>query len=356
MAKKKTTDELSPAFKISSAMQKTWARLAKFENIMVSLSGGADSDVMLDLLLRVCPKEKMTFVFFDTGIEYDATKRHLDYLESKYDIVIDRQRAAVPVPLGVKKYGVPFISKMISGKLQIMQNNNFDFANDGNKSYEELTEKYPHCKQIFKWWCNKTKPKYCIERNYKLKEFLIAYPPTFKISDKCCKGAKKEPSHKYEKAHNFDCKCMGLRRAEGGIRATTYKNCYTYDPASPMQNMRPIWWFTDADKSEYIDRNKVVLSDCYLVYGMRRTGCAGCPFNSKFETDLQTLQTYEPKLYRAAVAIFGESYEYTRKYREFKENERRKERVGGQQSIFDILDASGPDVINVGIAGGGGTK
>lgn len=115
MAKKKTNDELSPAFKISSAMQKTGARLLRFSKIMVSISGGADSDVMLDLLLKVCPKEKMTFVFFDTGIEYDATKRHLDYLEKKYDIKIDRQRADVPVPLGVKKYGLPFISKMISG-------------------------------------------------------------------------------------------------------------------------------------------------------------------------------------------------------------------------------------------------
>lgn len=144
MAKKKANDELSPAFKISSAMQKTSARLLRFSKIMVSISGGADSDVMLDLLLKICPKEKMTFVFFDTGIEYDATKRHLDYLEKKYNIKIDRQRADVPVPLGVKKYGLPFISKMISGKLQILQNNNFDFANDGNLSYEELQEKYPH--------------------------------------------------------------------------------------------------------------------------------------------------------------------------------------------------------------------
>ena len=53
MAKKKTSDELSPAFKISFAMQKTSARLLRFSKIMVSISGGADSDVMLDLLLKV---------------------------------------------------------------------------------------------------------------------------------------------------------------------------------------------------------------------------------------------------------------------------------------------------------------
>lgn len=338
---KNEPDKLSPIQKIAFAMQKTGARLLRFSKIMVSISGGSDSDVMLDLLLKVCPKEKMTFVFFNTGIEYAATLRHLDYLEEKYGITIDRQHADIPVPLGVKKFGLPFISKAISGKLHILQNNNFDFAADGNKSYEELLELYPNCKGIFKWWCNKAAPRYCIDRNYKLKEFLIAYPPTFKISDKCCQGAKKQPSHKYEKAHRFDCKCMGLRLAEGGIRSTTYKNCYTYEPLADIQNMRPIWWFTDNDKSEYISRYAVILSDCYIVYGMRRTGCAGCPFNSKFENDLLILQKYEPKLYKAAIAIFGASYDYTRKYREFKQSERHKERVGGQQSIFDYIKEGG---------------
>ena len=49
---------------------------------MVSLSGGADSDDMLDLLLRTCEdKDKLKFVWFNTGIEYNATKEHLNLLE-----------------------------------------------------------------------------------------------------------------------------------------------------------------------------------------------------------------------------------------------------------------------------------
>lgn len=341
MAKKKTTDELSPAFKISSAMQKTQARFQyyKFKNVMVSLSGGYDSDVMLDLLLRVCPKEIFTFVFFDTGIEYDATKRHLDELEKKYDIKIDRQRATVPVPLGVKKYGLPFISKDISAKIGSLQFNKFDFKNDGWKTYEELLIKYPRCKSILKWWCNKKdKPRFNISSSAFLKEFLIENPPPFKISPRCCAGAKKDPSHKYEKAGNFDCKCMGLRRAEGGIRATKHKNCFTYDPHAKMQNFRPIWWLTDKDKEVYITLYAIQLSDCYTVYGMTRTGCAGCPFNSQFEEDLKTLQQYEPKLYRAALAIFGASYDYTRKYREFK-NRAKRGVCAGQLTFFDTGDA-----------------
>ena len=335
-------NKLSPVAKIAFAMQKTGARLTRFSKIMVSLSGGADSDVMLDLLLKVCPKEKMIFVFFNTGIEYEATLRHLDYLEQKYNIEIIRQRAALPVPLGVKKYGVPFISKDISTKIYSLQCNNFDFAGDGWKSYDELAAKYPSCTSALKWWCNvKDATRFNIEATAYLKEFLIANPPPFKISAKCCVGAKKQPSHIYEKENHFDCKCLGLRKAEGGVRASAYKNCYEYDSTVTTQNMRPIWWFNDTDKDEYIDRYLIILSDCYLVYGMKRTGCAGCPFNSNFENDLLIMQKYEPKLYKAAIAIFGASYEYTRKYREFKKIEQRKKRDGRQRSIFDYIEEGG---------------
>lgn len=58
------------------------------DKIMVSISGGKDSDTMLDLILKVIRSNdidinKFHFVFFDTGIEYQATKDHLKYLEDK---------------------------------------------------------------------------------------------------------------------------------------------------------------------------------------------------------------------------------------------------------------------------------
>lgn len=118
-------------------------------------------------------------------------KNILLFLEEKYGIHIDRVKAAVPVPLGIKEYGLPFISKDISGKMNTLQNNHFDFKNDGNKSYEELTALYPHCTTTLKWWCN-MKPLYNIKDNRFLKEFIIANPPDFKISARCCEGAKKK--------------------------------------------------------------------------------------------------------------------------------------------------------------------
>ena len=57
--------------------------------IMVSISGGSDSDIMLDMFERLGYDEgEVVYVWFDTGLEYDATKRHLKYLEQKYGIDI----------------------------------------------------------------------------------------------------------------------------------------------------------------------------------------------------------------------------------------------------------------------------
>ena len=299
--------------------------------------GGADSDIMLDLIWRK-QKEKIfdceiRYVFFDTGIELKATKDHLDYLEKRYGIQIERVRANVPVPLGCIKYGVPFLSKDISAKINSLQNNNFDFANDGNKSYEELASKYPKCKASIKWWCNKKPKGYGIEANVLLKEFMIENPPTFPISSRCCNGAKKDTSHSYEKEKNIDLKCIGVRKAEGGIRATKIKNCFS---DGKIKVYRPIFWFTDKDKAQYEDFYDIVHSKCYTEYDFKRTGCCGCPYNSKFEEDLEKIKDKEPMLYLAVNNIFGKSYEYTRMYRQFKK-EKKEGVFKGQENMFSII-------------------
>ena len=71
----------------------------KYNNIMCSISGGADSDVMLDLVHKVDMDNKVKYVWFNTGLEYQATKDHLEYLESRYHIKIERVRAIKPITL-----------------------------------------------------------------------------------------------------------------------------------------------------------------------------------------------------------------------------------------------------------------
>ena len=41
---------------------------------------------------------------------------------------------------------------------------------------------------------------------------------------------------------------------------------------------------------------------------MKRTGCVGCPFNSKVAQELHLAKQYEPKLYKACFGVFRESY------------------------------------------------
>lgn len=324
------------------AYMKCSSVLAQHKKIYLSYSGGSDSDTLLDLVQRVIKdtnwQGEIDYVFFDTGIEYQATKDHIPYIEKKYGITIQRVRANIPVPLGCKKYGQPFLSKDVSQKISALQSANFDFVNDGNKSYEELMKKYPKRKDGIGWWCNqwgkgdKLTCQFNINQKPYLKEFMMLHPPTFKISDKCCWGAKKSTAHKFYKDKKADLTIRGLRKAEGGIRTFSVKSCYnekthTYDP---------LFWFSDKDKQKYKDYYHLTYSDCYEKYGMKRTGCAGCPFNSKFEDVLTTLKEHEPKLYLAVNNIFGDSYAYTRAYREFKKKKQQEaKQIKGQISLFD---------------------
>lgn len=55
-------------------------------------------------------------------------------------------------------------------------------------------------------------------------------------------------------------------------------------------------------------------SDCYEVWGMKRTGCVGCPFDSRIGDELKTIKKYEPQLYKACMNVFGASYELMDKF------------------------------------------
>lgn len=175
--------------------------LNSYKNPVCSISGGSDCDVMLDLLERVRAGRKITYVFFDTGIEYQATKNHLNDLEARYGIEIVRRRAKKPVPVGCKEYGVPFFSKEIAQKISYLQAHGFQWENE---SFEALNERYTGCKAGLKWWTdeNGERSKFSIYRHTGMKEFMLSTPPEFAISDKCCNGAKKNSSAEFLKECN----------------------------------------------------------------------------------------------------------------------------------------------------------
>lgn len=294
-----------------------------YPKIMVSVSGGADSDIVIDMIERIgYPLSTVHYVFYDTGLEFRATKEHLDSLEEKYGITIERRRAKVPVPLGVKKYGYPFLSKRVSDYIHRLQKHSFQWE---DAPFEELYAKYPKCKVALRWWCNDwgEKSKMNIECNKWLKEFMVENPPDFPISDGCCFGAKKSTAHMVESELAPDLNIQGVRKAEGGTRSSAYTSCFD-DVSCGTSLFRPVFWFKNEDKTSYEVAFEVQHSDCYQKYGLRRTGCSCCPFGKDFEAELAVAEKYEPNLYRAALHVFGKSYEYTRKYRDYRE-QREKE-------------------------------
>ena len=79
----------------------------------------------------------------------------------------------------------------------------------------------------------------------------------------------------------------------------------------------PVFWYRNEDKDDYDKIFDVKHSLCYTQYGLRRTGCVGCPFNKRIIEELGLIERSEPKLYGAVNNIFKDSYEYTRMYREY---------------------------------------
>ena len=221
---------------INTAFRKLHANLKfRSEVAAVSISGGADSDMMLDMIMALDPAKnypdsEIHYVWFDTGIEYTATKHQLKDLEEKYGITIERKKAKTPVPLGCKTWGQPFISKQISQYISRLQAHGFKWEDE---PFDVLYQRYPNCKAALRWWCNAFGPgsRLNIEKCRLLKEFIIANPPDFPISDGCCKGAKKDVAHDYIREIKATINVVGIRQAEGGARASAYNGCFS-EPSS----------------------------------------------------------------------------------------------------------------------------
>ena len=357
---------------------KAWSKINStiYNRICCSVSGGSDSDLLVDICARCDVSNKVEYVWFDTGLEYVATKQHLDFLEQKYHITIIRRKAIKPIPLSCKEYGQPFLSKQVSEFMYRLQKYGFrwedkpldvllkKYCKKADKKKAKQLEQdvaigksvkwvkvngawYYGCVSALMWWCNAkqedgSKSMFNIERNTYLKEFLIQNPPPFKIANKCCKYAKKDVTHQLIKENAYDLMIIGVRKAEGGVRATAYKSCFShYD--NRCDEYRPIFHYSNEDKDEYNRHCGIENSQCYTVYGLCRTGCVGCPYGRNLEAELNVCEKYEPKLSRAVNNVFHDSYEYTKRYKNFQKEMKLKkkfqdtaDKIGNEQLTLNL--------------------
>ena len=111
-----------------------------------------------------------------------------------------------------------------------------------------------------------------------------------------------------------------------------------FEQSNGQHRFRPLYYVSDKDKQWYKDYYGIRYSDAYEVYGLTRTGCCGCPISYKAVDDLELIRPYEPNVVKAAWNIFGKSYEYRRRYNEYKAKRREEEKRNKDQITFEEGD------------------
>lgn len=281
--------------RINNTMGKMALYLGNHDHPCVSVSGGSDSDIIVHIIATYFRKflPKIHFVFVNTGLEYDATKRHLDYLENHYDIHIDRIRGMCVVT-AVHRYGLPILSKSFS-----------ETVGEAQAGKEWAIRRINITK--------KESNRFALSEPQKRLACYLLISDT-KVSDMCCKKSKKKPFFEYLKANLGDLNVTGERQAEGGQRVGSHKSCFEQAKTHKWDKYMPLWFWNNETKKYYKEAEGIRYSDCYEVWGMKRTGCVGCPFNSRVGEDLKIIKQYEPLRYKACMNLFGESYRLMDKF------------------------------------------
>lgn len=337
-------------------------RLIEHPNAICSYSGGADSDILIDVIERARKMFELPpvkYVFFNTGLEMKATKDHVKATAEKYGVEIETVRPKINIVRAARKYGIPFVSKIMSSGLSDWQKKGIPLdiadeyaeAEDKAAKRAELRARYPKCESLINFLCccnaaGEPRPniQLVINSSRYMLDFIREYPPTFQISAKCCDYCKKQVAHSVQKG--FEMIITGERREEGGMRSVPRSGeansamCFA-ETSSGQYRLRPLYYVSDKDKAWYKDYYGIRYSDAYEVYGLTRTGCCGCPISYKAIEDLEKIRPYEPNLVKAAWNVFGASYTYRQEYNKYKarrdfESRIASEIIEGQISIWEI--------------------
>lgn len=328
-------------------------RLTQHPNAICSYSGGSDSDIMLDLIERTRKMfglPAITYCFFNTGLEMQATKDHVKETAEKYGVEIIPVKPDISIVTSARKYGIPFVSKIMSAGLEGWQKkqipleiaDEYNNADDKISKRKELKERYPGCETTINFLCccnsaGEPRPniQLVINSSKYMLDFIKEYPPNFKVSASCCDYCKKHPAHRIQK--DFEMVITGERRDEGGMRSVPKKDCTSMcftENSNGQFRLKPLYYVSDDDKAWYKEHYGIHYSDAYEVYGLTRTGCCGCPISHKAVADLEMIKPYEPNVVKAAWNIFGDSYRYRQQYNEYKRNRMEREKHIDGQLMF----------------------
>lgn len=218
--------------------------------VFVSVSGGLDSTVLLDLVRRVAGYPDVPGVFSNTGLEFQENK---DFVRSLPNILEVRPKRSFTEV--ISRFGYPVVSKRVSQYIGEVQSAKGDTATKrlrmtGIKTNGEFTE------------LGRIPPKW---------QPLVN--ADFKISDACCRILKKAPLRQAEKL--YGAPFVGTRAEESNQRMLVYRQfgCNAYELKSPRSTPMAFW--SHQDVLRYIKREKLSYSALYDM-GYNRSGCMWC--------------------------------------------------------------------------------
>lgn len=241
-------------------------------NVHVSLSGGADSTVLLSFVRYLYPD--VPAVFVDTGVEFPEIREFVRTVDNVLWLRPERTFKQVCL-----EYGYPVVSKETSQKIHEARNTRSEFLRTLRTSGVVGRER----QSIPKKW-----------------QYLLDAP--FKISHKCCDILKKRPLYAYEKRTGSK-PFVGVMASESVRRTQTISEhgCFV-EGAHPM--CRPMSYWTSADSHACL---KFLPHSRIYDMGYARTGCMFCMFGVHLNTPnkFQVLKQTHPRLHAKALPALG---------------------------------------------------
>lgn len=173
--------------------------LTQHPKAICSYSGGADSDILIDVIERtreIFHLPPVKYAFFNTGLEMMATKNHVKATAEKYGVEIETYRPKVNIVMASRKYGIPFVSKIMSAGLSEWQKKGiplfiaeeYDQAEDKEAKRKELKERYPNCESVINFLCccnsaGEPRPniQLVINSSKYMRDFIAECPPDYII-------------------------------------------------------------------------------------------------------------------------------------------------------------------------------
>lgn len=313
----------------------------EYDKVLVWLTGKPESTLLFNMCNELDKENKCEYIYFHTEITLGADMEHMEYLSDKYnkEIVIEDIKGVVKDTC--ERFGVPFISIVVSYNISKLQSMGFEWEDE---SFEALCKKYlevvnkPSGRNTIeidgkyykgnygslRWWCNQYDSKvYNINKYGYLKEFIMNNPPTFKISDKCCKEVIKKPLHKYATNNEFDIVLYDSINTSGSIKNKRSNQFIKanfinrkYDQYMPIYNL------SQSDIVEYKRFYDLKFSDSYEVYHNNGGICIGCPYGGYYGIvqDIRMAERFAQGPGMLAKKVFEKSYEYTKEYTKFAED------------------------------------